>query len=87
VHKVEKKYIIIIIVLLLGLLIVTASLNKYETPVWDPSSFTYQDNKICAKYDKRCSCIGIIQTLFSNPLQYNCLGIKFCKEIDITKCG
>jgi len=78
-----KKYIIIVIiafVLILGILIGTVFTNDYRR------SGGLDKELNCIKYYEDCMCIGALRIFESYPAQYDCQGLEFCKDINVTEC-
>lgn len=76
----SKRLIFIIIIALILLLSLAAVMFKQE---YRPAKW---DGDKCLTYYKDCTCFGLLRTLESYPAQYNCQGVSFCEDINITEC-
>lgn len=70
-----------IIIILLALFTIGVSLF---IKIYKPFRIRAEDN--CEVYYQKCICIGSLYTSESRPLQYKCVGIKFCRDINEIKC-
>lgn len=40
----------------------------------------------CINYRQKCNCLGLVARMESFPVKYKCVGLEFCREINITQC-
>ena len=76
----NKKVILIVASIVIIFLIALAVIFKQN---YRP--FTWDGDK-CTTYTEDCMCFGSLQIAESYPMQYHCLGIKFCEDINIVEC-
>tara|TARA_Y100000034_G_scaffold16935_1_gene18393 strand:+ start:2158 stop:2415 length:258 start_codon:yes stop_codon:yes gene_type:complete len=76
--------LIIVIVVLLGVVISALSSKTTYKPfrLERPGTGT----NFCEYYYEECNCYGKLLVMESYPMQYQCNGIKNCKDINETVC-
>ena len=55
-------------------------INEYQRGSLDPELN-------CINYHESCVCFGVVKIFESYPAQYSCLGIEYCNNIAMTRCG
>lgn len=82
----KKSIIILIIVIVVLVGIVILGLSMKQT--YKPFTLERQGTNInlCEHYYEECSCYGRLLVMESYPMQYQCNGVKFCKDINETVC-
>jgi len=77
----NKKYVLTagIVIIVVSLIILFTIFNQdYKLSSWDGED--------CLTHYKDCNCIGILFTMESFPAQYDCKGLNFCRDINVTEC-
>ena len=76
-------FFLIFIIVLLGLLNWFNKKQEYQPFTLEQQGTTA---KFCEHYYESCVCYGRLLVMESYPMQYQCNGMKLCKEIDETRC-
>ncbi|MBT4651140.1 hypothetical protein HOC13_01310 [Candidatus Woesearchaeota archaeon] len=77
----NKKIILIgVIAVLILSLVIVFTVFKHD---YRPATL---DGDKCFTYTQDCTCFGSLLVMESFPLQYNCQGLEFCEEINVTEC-
>ena len=88
----KRKLIIglVALAIVVALLIIVSLVQSYQLFKLEPQPGRPAGELLpgqCYTYYKWCTCLGSLSTLESFPPQYQCKGLEFCRDINVTKCA
>jgi uncharacterized protein YxeA len=79
----DKKivYIVVAVIIIISLV---ALFTIFKQDYRKFKAFSYPKN--CITYTEDCTCFGLLYVMESYPPKYDCDGLNFCRDINITEC-